>query len=103
MNQTRLLRKPRFFYTVLNRRHRRRRAAPDGRSGAPGFAEQYDGGCAAAGLPGKRAAVRIEAWLGVREQTFFTEHGFEDQHAGTQAFAHEADVMGWLFGKHDLN
>ena len=38
--------------------------------------------------------------LDVREQEFFTERGFTDQHAGGQAFAHEPGVMGWLFGKH---
>ena len=38
--------------------------------------------------------------LDVREQEFFTERGFTDQHAGGQAFAHEPGVMGWLFGEH---
>ena len=38
--------------------------------------------------------------LDVREQAFFTENGFADQHAGGQAFAHQAEVMGWLFGEH---
>ena len=41
--------------------------------------------------------------LDVREQAFFAAHGFRDRHAGAQAFAHAEDVMGWLFGKHDLN
>ena len=31
--------------------------------------------------------------LDVREQAFFTENGFADQHAGGQAFAHQAEVM----------
>lgn len=35
--------------------------------------------------------------LDVRGQTFFSSHGFSDQHAGGQAFAHDPDVMGWLF------
>ncbi len=40
--------------------------------------------------------------LDVRPAAFFTERGFRDQHAGGQAFAHEASVMGWLFGEHAL-
>lgn len=39
--------------------------------------------------------------LNVQEQAYFTEHGFRDQHAGGQAFAHDENVMGWLFGVHD--
>lgn len=35
--------------------------------------------------------------LDVREQNFFSSHGFSDQHAGGQAFAHDPTVMGWLF------
>lgn len=40
--------------------------------------------------------------LDVREQEYFTQRGFRDQHAGGQAFAHDEAVMGWLFGEHDL-
>ena len=35
--------------------------------------------------------------LDVRSQDFFDAHGFSDQHAGGQAFAHDSTVMGWLF------
>lgn len=35
--------------------------------------------------------------LDVRGQDFFSSHGFSDQHAGGQAFAHDPAVMGWLF------
>lgn len=35
--------------------------------------------------------------LDVRGQNYFEAHGFSDQHAGGQAFAHDAGVMGWLF------
>lgn len=35
--------------------------------------------------------------LDLREQDYFSSHGFSDQHAGGQAFAHDAGVMGWLF------
>lgn len=35
--------------------------------------------------------------LDLREQDYFSSHGFSDQHAGGQAFAHDADVMSWLF------
>ncbi len=37
--------------------------------------------------------------LDVRDQEFFSQNGFTDQHAGGQAFAHDATVMGWLFEK----
>lgn len=37
--------------------------------------------------------------LDVRPQSFFSERGFQDQHAGGQAFAHEEDVMQWIFSK----
>lgn len=37
--------------------------------------------------------------LDVRPQSFFTGHGFRDQHAGGQAFAHEEAVMSWMFSK----
>lgn len=37
--------------------------------------------------------------LDVRPQSYFTQRGFRDQHAGGQAFAHEEDVMNWLFSK----
>lgn len=35
--------------------------------------------------------------LDVRTQDFFDSHGFTDQHAGGQAFAHDEAVMSWLF------
>ncbi len=47
------------------------------------------------GLPD--AEIDSLAVLDVREQEFFTSHGFSDQHAGGQAFAHDETVMGWLF------
>ena len=39
--------------------------------------------------------------LDIREQDYFTQQGYHDQHAGGQAFAHDASVMGWLFGEHN--
>ena len=36
--------------------------------------------------------------LDVKSQKYFTQHGFQDQHAGGQAFAHDKEIMGWLFG-----
>lgn len=39
--------------------------------------------------------------LDIREQEFFTSYGFRDQHGGGLAFAHEENVMGWLFGEHE--
>lgn len=38
--------------------------------------------------------------LDVREQPYFEQNGFRDQHAGGQAFAHDEGIMGWLFGEH---
>ncbi|WKY42948.1 prolyl oligopeptidase family serine peptidase [Eubacteriaceae bacterium ES2] len=38
--------------------------------------------------------------LDVRDQDYFTSAGFNDQHAGGQAFAHDEQIMGWLFGDH---
>lgn len=38
--------------------------------------------------------------LDVRADSYFTERGFSDQHAGGQAFAHDQEIMGWLFGEH---
>ncbi len=37
--------------------------------------------------------------LDVRPQSYFTEHGFRDQHAGGQAFAHNEEIMNWIFSK----
>lgn len=38
--------------------------------------------------------------LDVKGQNYFTDRGYQDQHAGGQAFAHDETVMGWLFGEH---
>ena len=35
--------------------------------------------------------------LDIRSQEFFSEYGFQDQHAGGQAFAYDSRAMGWLF------
>lgn len=35
--------------------------------------------------------------LDVRPGSYFTRQGYQDQHAGGQAFAHDQEVMGWLF------
>lgn len=43
------------------------------------------------------AEIDSLAVLDVRNQEFFDAHGFSDQHAGGQAFAHDETVMGWLF------
>lgn len=37
------------------------------------------------------------AVLDVRPDSYFEERGYRDQHAGGQAFAHDGEVMGWLF------
>lgn len=38
--------------------------------------------------------------LDVKPADYFRERGYRDQHAGGQAFAHEEEIMGWLFGDH---
>lgn len=38
--------------------------------------------------------------LDVKDASYFSDRGYSDQHAGGQAFAHDASVMGWLFGEH---
>lgn len=35
--------------------------------------------------------------LDVRDQAYFTQQGYTDQHAGGGAFASDPAVMGWLF------
>lgn len=37
--------------------------------------------------------------LDVRQDSYFTEQGYQDQHAGGQAFAHEESIMNWIFEK----
>ena len=37
--------------------------------------------------------------LDIRPQSFFSEYGFTDQHAGGNAFAFDESVMGWLFSR----
>ena len=38
--------------------------------------------------------------LDVKDQKYFTDRGFTDQHMGGQAFAKDESIMGWLFGAH---
>lgn len=38
--------------------------------------------------------------LDVKEQKYFTDRGYTDQHMGGQAFARDERIMGWLFGNH---
>lgn len=44
--------------------------------------------------------IRDLAVLDVKPAEYFAERGFTDQHAGGQAFAHDEQIMGWLFGEH---
>lgn len=37
--------------------------------------------------------------LDVKEDEYFTERGYRDQHAGGNAFSADEEVMGWLFSK----
>ncbi|MBR1592861.1 MAG: alpha/beta hydrolase [Ruminococcus sp.] len=37
--------------------------------------------------------------LDVKEQDYFTEHGYKDQHGSGMAFAEDESIMGWLFGQ----
>ena len=38
--------------------------------------------------------------LDLKSQAWFDERGIRDQHGGGGYFAHEADIMNWLFGEH---
>ena len=38
--------------------------------------------------------------LDVKDQSYYTERGYTDQHIGGMAFAHDEAIMGWLFGNH---
>lgn len=38
--------------------------------------------------------------LDVKKAGYFTSRGYDDQHAGGQAFAGDSKIMGWLFGTH---
>lgn len=39
--------------------------------------------------------------LDVKDAFYFAERGIEDQHGGGFSFAHEQEIMGWLFGEHE--
>ena len=75
--------------------------AQDSYYGADSFQETYAALCELyAGQGLDDAQIDRLVVLDVREQSFFTENCFTDQHAGAQAFAHDAAAMGWLFGEH---
>ena len=38
--------------------------------------------------------------LDVKDQEYFTQRGYTDQHGGGMAFAKDGKIMGWLFDKH---
>lgn len=38
--------------------------------------------------------------LDLKDQAYFNERNISDQHGGGGSFAHEEDIMGWLFGEH---
>ena len=38
--------------------------------------------------------------LDVKDQAYFTQRGYTDQHGGGMAFAKDEKIMGWLFDKH---
>ena len=38
--------------------------------------------------------------LDIKDQAYFSERGFTDQHSGGMAFAKDEAIMGWLFGEH---
>lgn len=37
--------------------------------------------------------------LDIKDQSYFSQRGFSDQHAGGALFAHDEEIMGWLFEK----
>ena len=38
--------------------------------------------------------------LDLKDQAWFDERNIRDQHGGGGYFAHEEDIMSWLFGEH---
>lgn len=38
--------------------------------------------------------------MDLKPQSYFDERGVRDQHAGGGLFAHDEEIMGWLFGEH---
>ena len=38
--------------------------------------------------------------LDVKDQEYFTQRGYRDQHGGGMVFAKDEKIMGWLFDKH---
>ena len=44
--------------------------------------------------------IRKLVVLDLKEESYFDERGIHDQHGGGGSFAHEEEIMGWLFGKH---
>ena len=38
--------------------------------------------------------------LDVKDQDYFAQGGYTDQHMGGAIFAHDESIMGWLFGEH---
>ena len=38
--------------------------------------------------------------LDVKDQEYFTQRGYRDQHGGGMAFAKDEKIMGWLFDQH---
>lgn len=39
------------------------------------------------------------AVMDLKDQKYFDERGVHDQHAGGGTFAHDEEIMGWLFGR----
>lgn len=46
------------------------------------------------------ATITEKLVLDVKDDAYFRAAGYTDQHAGGMAFAHNREIMGWLFGKH---
>lgn len=41
--------------------------------------------------------------MDLKPQSYFDERGVHDQHAGGGLFAHDEEIMGWLFGEHPVS
>ena len=41
--------------------------------------------------------------MDLKPQSYFDERGVHDQHAGGGLFAHDEQIMGWLFGEHPVS
>ena len=74
---------------------------PDSYDGSGPLKETYKKLCALYKAEGvTKTEINELVTLDVKDQKYFTDRGYADQHMGGQAFAKDKKIMGWLFGRH---